>query len=313
MTELAIPVLQGGSLFAGDPAAIAALRAAAEHHGFFYLADHGLDPALIDAVFAQSAAFFALPEAAKQAVHLGLVRHKLGWEPLKAQTLEAGMPPDLKEGFYVGADVAPDHPAVLAGRFGVGPNQWPADLPAFRATMTAYYAAAEALATRVMGALARALDLPADYFAAFTHDPACRLRLLHYPPQPGNPHPGEKGCGAHTDFGSVTLLLQDDAGGLQVQDVASGAWIDAPPIPGTFVVNLGDLIARWTNHRFQSNPHRVINRSGRERYSVPFFFTGNRDYVVECLPNCLAPGQAPHYPPITTEAHLAERYAATYG
>ena len=312
-TDLSLPVLSGARLFAGDRAEVAALRAAAERHGFFYLADHGVDPALIAAVFAQSARFFALPDAEKQAVHLRRVAHALGWEPLRAQTLEQGSAPDLKEGFYVGPDVASDDPAVLAGRFGVGPNQWPADLPVFRATMTAYFAAARALGVQVMQALAPALGLSADYFAAFNDDPACRLRLLHYPPQPANPDPGEKGCGAHTDFGSITLLLQDDAGGLQVQDVETGVWIDAPPIAGTFVVNLGDLIARWTNHRFRSNPHRVINRSGRERYSVPFFFTGNRDYVVECLPTCLGPGEVPKYPPITTEAHLAERYAATYG
>ena len=308
-----IPVLDGDRLFAGDADAISTLRAAARRHGFFYLTGHGIDAALIDAVFAQSARFFALDDAAKQAVHLRRVHHALGYEPLKAQTLEAGSPPDLKEGFYIGPDIAPDDPAVLAGRFGVGPNQWPEGLPEFRATMAAYFAAARGLAVQVMRALALALDLPADHFAGFTRDPACRLRLLHYPTQPAQGEPGEKGCGAHTDFGSVTLLLQDDAGGLQVQDVASGAWFDAPPIAGAYVVNLGDLIARWTNHRFQSNPHRVINRSGRERYSVPFFFTGNRDYVVECLPTCLDPGEVPRYPPITTEAHLTERYAATYG
>jgi isopenicillin N synthase-like dioxygenase len=310
---MTLPVLSGERLFAGDPDEIARLRAAGEQHGFFYLADHGIDPALIAAVFAQSARFFAQPEAVKQAVDLRRVRHALGWEPLRGQTLEAGSPPDLKEGFYIGADVAADDPAVLAGRFGIGLNQWPAGLPVFRATMTAYFAAAQALTAHVMNALAPALDLPADHFAAFNRDAACRLRLLHYPPQPARPEPGEKGCGAHTDFGSITLLLQDDAGGLQVQAVDTGVWFDVPPVAGTYVVNFGDLIARWTNHRFRSNPHRVINRSGRERYSVPFFSSGNPDYVVECLPTCLVPGETAKYPPITTEAHLAACYAATYG
>lgn len=310
---ITIPVLSGQKLFAGDPAEIAALRRAAERHGFLYLVDHGIDPALIAGVFSQAHAFFARPDADKDAVHLDRTRHRLGWEPLKAQTLEEGSPPDLKEGFYVGPDVTADDPQVLAGRFGVGPNQWPGDMPEFQATMNAYFTAAASLAADVMGALALALDLPGDYFDDFNRDASCRLRLLHYPPQPANPQPGEKGCGAHTDFGSVTLLLQDEAGGLQVQDVVTGEWIDAPPIAGAYVVNLGDLIARWTNHRFQSNPHRVINRSGKERYSVPFFFTGNPDYVVECLPTCLAPGETPKYPPITTERHLAESYARTYG
>lgn len=308
-----IPILDGRALFAGDPDAVAALRTAARRHGFLYLTHHGIDPALIAAVFAQSRRFFALPMAAKEAVTLARTPHRLGWEPLRAQTLEQGAPPDLKEGFYIGPDVPPDAPAVLAGRFGVGPNQWPDGLPDFRAVMTAYFTAAQTLAERMMAALALALDLPGDHFADFTRDAACRLRLLHYPPQPTNPVPDEKGCGAHTDFGSITLLLQDEVGGLQVRDEDSGQWIDAPPIPGTFVVNLGDLIARWTNHRFRSNPHRVINLSGRERYSVPFFFTGNPDYVVACLPTCLAPGETPKYPPITTERHLTERYHHTYG
>jgi isopenicillin N synthase-like dioxygenase len=307
---MSLPVISGDRLFAGEPGEVASLRAAAERHGFFYLADHGIDPALLAAVFAQSARFFAEPAAVKQALDLRRVSYALGYEPLRGQTLEAGSPPDLKEGFYIGPDVVTDG---LAGRFGIGPNQWPAGLPGFRPTMTAYFAAAQDLAIEVMNALALALGLPPDHFAAFNRDPACRLRLVHYPPQPAHPEPGEKGCGAHTDFGSVTLLLQDDAGGLQIQDTDTGAWFEAPPIPGTFVVNCGDLIARWTNHRFRSNPHRVINRSGRERYSVPFFFSGNYDYVVECLPTCLAPGEAPQYPPITTEAHLADRYAATYG
>lgn len=313
MSEPALPVLDGARLFAGDTAQVAELRAAARRHGFFYLSNHGVDPALIAAVFAQSANFFAQPDDAKAAVHLRNVSHALGWEPMRAQTLEPGSPPDLKEGFYVGPDVTADDPAVLAGRFGVGPNQWPAELPGFRDTMNAYFAAARDLAIQVMHALALALDLPGDYFAEFTQNPSCRLRLLHYPPQPAHPEPGEKGCGAHTDFGSVTLLLQDAAGGLQVRDVVTGTWFDAPPVPDTYVVNLGDLIARWTNHKFQSNPHRVVNRSGRERYSVPFFFTGNPDYLVECLPTCLAPGEAPQYATITAEAHLAQCYAATYG
>jgi isopenicillin N synthase-like dioxygenase len=230
------------------------LRRAAERHGFLYLVDHGIDPALIAGVFAQAHAFFARSDADKDAVHLDRTRHRLGWEPLKAQTLEEGSPPDLKEGFYVGPDVTADDPRVLAGRFGVGPNQWPGDMPEFQATMNAYFTAAASLAADVMGALALALDLPGDYFDDFNRDASCRLRLLHYPPQPANPQPGEKGCGAHTDFGSVTLA--SGRGGRVAGAGRRDRGMDRRAADrGAYVVNLGDLIARWTNHR--SSPTRT--------------------------------------------------------
>ena len=117
----------------------------------------------------------------------------------------------------------------------------------------------------------------------------------------------------HTDFGGVTLLLQDEAGGLQVWDKDLGSWIDAPPMPGAFVVNIGDLFARWTNDRYVSTLHRVINVSGRERYSVPFFFTGNLLHKVECIPTCLDEGELPRYPAVTVEQHQIECYRRTYG
>ena len=160
--------------------------------------------------------------------------------------------------------------------------------------------------------LALALDLPQDFFDDFCQQPLSTLRLLHYPPQPPNPEPGEKGCGAHTDFGGVTILLLDDNPGLQGWDAANDRWINAEPIPGTFVVNLGDMIARWTNDRYRSTLHRVVNTSGAERYSVPFFYSGNPDHEVSCLPSCLTEGDQPHHPPTTVETHLMELYRWTF-
>jgi isopenicillin N synthase-like dioxygenase len=309
------PIISLAGLASADPAARAAvvtdLRAACLDKGFFYIVDHGVPPAMIQAVFDQAEVFFDLPMAAKLAVDKARSPCNRGYEPLRAQVLEAGSPPDLKEGFYIGTDLGPDDPRVVAGLFNHGPNQWPADLPLWRGTMEFYFDRMLALCRTIMRALALALELPEDHFDGFCEDPLATLRLLHYPPQPANPAPGEKGCGAHTDFGAITLLAQDEVGGLEVWDGDNG-WMAAPPVPGAYVVNLGDLIARWTNDRYRSTLHRVINRSGRERYSVPFFFTGRADYPVACLEGCLAPGEAPKYPPTTAIGHLEEMYRRTY-
>ena len=301
-----MPVIDAATLDSLDT--VAALHAACTGTGFFYLANHGVLPGVIADVLDAAHRFFALPLAERMAVSLRLSPCNRGYEPMGAQTLEAGMPPDLKEGFYLGNELAPGHPWVRAGLFNQGPNQWPA-LVGFRPAMEAYFTAQTAVAVRLMTAMARSLGLPPDSFAAFCEEPMAILRLLHYPPQPPNPQPGEKGCGAHTDWGCLTLLLQDDAGGLQVQ--VGGAWVDAPPVPGTFVVNIGDMFARWTNDRYRSTPHRVVNVSGRDRYSVPFFFEGRPDHAIACLPGC-AEGVAPRYATTTVSDHLAAMYRATY-
>ncbi|GAA5235521.1 isopenicillin N synthase family oxygenase [Verticiella sediminum] len=317
LSSATLPVIDIAGLRSADPTAQMALaqqlRDACERRGFFYICNHGVPPALIDDVFAASRAFFQQPMAAKLALDKKHSPCNRGYEPLRAQTLEAGAPPDVKESYYIGAEIPADDPRVLAGRFNTGPNQWPLHPPEFRPVMERYYRAAYDLGAWIVRGLALSLDLPIDHFQHYLTDPAATLRLLHYPPQPANPQPGEKGCGEHTDFGGVTLLLQDDIGGLQVWDTQAEAWIDAPPVPGTFVVNIGDLFARWTNERYVSTLHRVINRSGRERYSVPFFFTGNLEHRVECLPTCLAPGETPRYPAVTVEEHQIACYRRTYG
>lgn len=312
-----IPLIDIEALRGDDPAAhqaiAQALRAACEQRGFFYVRNHGVPTALVERVFHFTEAFFDLPMADKLRVDKAQSSCNRGYEPLRAQTLEAGAPPDLKESFYIGQEVALDDARVLAGRFNTGPNQWPQGLPGFRETMSDYFVEAHALGALLVRALARSLDLPPAHFDGYLDDAASTLRLLHYPPQPPNPSPGEKGCGEHTDFGGITLLLQDESGGLQVWDAQDDRWIDAPPIPGTYVVNIGDLFSRWTNGRYHSTLHRVVNASGRERHSVPFFFTGNPTHRVECLPTCLAEGASPLFAAVTVEEHLRECYRRTYG
>jgi isopenicillin N synthase-like dioxygenase len=316
VSHATLPIIDIGGLRSPDRAArrnvAAALRKACVSNGFFYIRNHGVPEPVVAAVFAEAERFFALPAAQKADVDKAKSSANRGYEPLSGQTLEAGAPPDLKEGFYIGPEIAADDPRGLAGKFNQGPNQWPAGVPDFRGTMERYFAEMLSLGACLMGGLALSLDLAEDHFAAFCREPIATLRLLHYPPQPADAAPGQKGAGAHTDFGGLTLLQQDDVGGLEVFDQASGGWIHADPMPGTYVVNLGDMIARWTNDRYRSTLHRVVNSSGRERYSVPFFFVGNPDHEVRCLPTCLSPGETPKYSPTTVEAHLREMYRRTY-
>jgi isopenicillin N synthase-like dioxygenase len=300
------------ALLSDRQAVAAALRAACFDKGFFYICNHGVAEVLVEAVFAEAARFFALPIAEKATLDKVRSNANRGYEPLEGQTLEAGAPPDLKEGFYIGPEHAADDPRVTAGKFNHGPNRWPTKAASFRPTMEAYFKEMLLLGRRLMSALALSLDLDQDYFAAFCTEPMATLRLLHYPPQRAADDPTQNGAGAHTDFGGLTLLRQDDVGGLQVWNSSKGGWIHADPVPATFVVNLGDMIARWTNDRYRSTLHRVVNTSGRERYSVPFFYVGNCDHTVECIGTCLEPGGRPKYPPTTVEAHLREMYGRTY-
>jgi isopenicillin N synthase-like dioxygenase len=261
----------------------------------------------MDSVMEQSRLLFDLPESAKLKLDKRQSDCNRGYETLGGQTLQPGALPDRKEGFYIGEEVSEGDPRF--GQFNQGANQWPIDMPAFQPTMMAYYGALCVVSANLMRGMALSLNLEEHAFEAFTRRPLTALRLLHYPPS--RPEvPDEMGAGAHTDFGGLTFLMQDDVGGLQVNSQCG--WIEAPMIPGAYIVNLGDMIARWTNNRYVSSLHRVINRSGRERYSVPFFYTGNPHYEVRCLETCLNSGEQPAYPPIKVEEHLKAMYARTY-
>ena len=286
---------------------------ACRDYGFFYITGHGIDPNLQDQLFKNAQQLFDLPIEEKLKVDKSLSPANRGYEPLKNQTLEAGAPPDLKEGFYIGIEHANNHPLVQTKRFNYGSNQWPTALPELKVIASMYIHQMTNLSERLMSLLALSLQLDSHYFDDFCTDPLVTLRLLHYPPQPAQPLENEKGCGAHTDFGGLTLLLQDANSGLQVWSQKQNDWIDAPPIYGSYVVNLGDMIARWTNELYRSTQHRVINKSGKERYSIPFFYSGHIDHEVRCIPTCLAENEQPKYPTTTVEKHMMEMYQRTYG
>jgi isopenicillin N synthase-like dioxygenase len=238
---------------------------------------------------------------------------------MRSQILEPGTLPDLKEGFYIGDEISTDHPYFINKKVNSGPNMWPSedilpDVSDFKDTAMEYYAQVVSLAKDILKVLALTLDLEESWFDDFASGPIATMRLLHYPPQPpDSPAKLTRGIGAHTDFGCITILLQDKVAGLQVYDHPMKEWLDLAPTPGAFVVNLGNLMMRWSNGRYVSSLHRVINVSGAERYSIPVFFQGNPNYVVECLSNCLEEGAGPRWAPITVEQAILEGYRESYG
>ncbi len=273
-----------------------AIRHACEDTGFFYLAGHGVPQSQIDAIFAASRRFFALPLEERLKVKL-TPRQNRGYQPLGSRMYgDQADAPDLNESFKYQHELAPDDPDVVDGNRVHALNRWPENLPGWRETLIGYYDAMERLAAALLSGFALALELPERYFAAFYTKPLTQINLLHYPPHPPGTAGRQFGLRPHSDTTAFTVLAQGDVGGLQVQQ--GGEWIEAPPMPGTFVINIGDMMARWTNDRFASTPHRVINRSGLERYSVPFFAIPDFDAIVACLPNCTGPDHPAKYPPL---------------
>jgi isopenicillin N synthase-like dioxygenase len=310
-----IPVIDIGNLRSdrlSDRQAVAhEIHQAAREIGFFYITNHGISEAVIAQTLAEAKRFFDLPLEVKQRVAIAHSPISRGYEPLAYQTLDENAAPDLKEGYYIGIDRGQDDPLVQAGTFNHGANQWLPDLPGWREQMELYFSQMLELARLLCRGLALSLEVEEHYFDRLVDNPMAILRLLHYPPHPAQTGTHQFGCGAHTDWGAITILWQDQNGGLEVC-TAQGEWIEATPIEGTFVINLGDMMARWTNDRYQSTPHRVINRSGRERYSIPFFFDPNYYALVECIPTCCSADHPPQYPPITAGEHIMEMYRKTY-
>lgn len=302
-----------------------ALDAAATRVGFFQVVGHDVDPATIDAAWAAATALFDLPLADKLAVRIP-PGDAYGYAPFRAERLAASRggdtPPDLKETFSVGP-FDPPAPGVIeadpAAAFVYSPNRWPIGVAGLEHAWEAYYRDMAALARRVLALMARSLGLPATHFEPFVDRHTSALRALRYPDLGGAPpEPGQLRAGAHSDYGTLTLLRQDDApGGLEVRGT-DGAWHPVPAVPDAFVVNVGDALERWSNDRWRSTLHRVVvppHGAGRDctRQSLAFFHNANWDAVIECLPTCTDAEHPPRYPPVTAGTHLMDKFRATQG
>lgn len=319
-----IPLIDFSPFLTDDPvgkvAVAQAIYRACREVGFFYLTHHGLPQGAIAAAFEQSRQFFALPLAEKRAIAWASEVSNRGYIGLERERLDETQPGDLKEAFNLGRELSPEQAAALGldwvkNPWPVGVGQWGHD--EFRPTMTAFFDTCAATAERVFRAFALALAMPEDFMASRHRTQWYTLRLLHYPPPTSAPQPGQLRAGAHSDYGTLTLLFQDEMGGLEVL-TAAGDWIAAPTIPGAVLVNTGDLTERWSNGVFRSTKHRVGLPQGEpgsvlnHRYSIAFFCEPDPEAVITCLPTCQGPDNPPQYPPITAGDYLMSRLQATY-
>ena len=309
-----LPIIDFSGARAGDSAATAAIardiNAACLTHGFFYLQNHGVPHDLIARTVEQAQLFFRQPLEEKLKAKVNM-RHR-GFNALGDALMYGADKPDYKEFYSIGLELPETDPDVLAGQALRGPNNWPPGKPDFRAALSAYYEALGACGSTLLRCVAQSLGVAPDFFVDKYQKRLQRTQIIYYPPQPPTLGDDQFGLAAHTDFGCITLLWQDDNGGLELHDRASNTWIPAPPIPGTLVINVGDLLARWTNDRNASTPHRVRNKSGRERFSIATFY--DPDYTATVDPRMLGITDAEsHYEPTSAGDHILGRIQRSFG
>jgi len=324
MTLREIPVIDVAPFLAGTPderrRVAAEVNRACEELGFLIVRGHGVPADLVADMYDVSRRFFELPLTEKMRAR-GEDRSR-GYGALGEEALSYGLgqaaPADVKEGLYEGPMDVPDTP-YFRGREGAPhfvPNVWPerpAELPRI---WRAYYRQMERLAVDLMRVFAVALDVPEDFFADKIDKHVSRVRAIHYPDQRDAPLPGQLRAGEHTDYGTMTILKIEDApGGLQVR-TRQGRWLDVEAVADAFVVNIGDLMMHWTNDRWISTLHRVVNPPrdatlGTGRLSLAFFHQPNYDALIECLPSCQGPGNPAKHPPVTSGEHRNRKFAAT--
>ena len=306
MSDAEIPILDLAPYLSGQAGARERLARqlchALENIGFYFIKGHGVSQSLIDAAFAETARFHA--QSLDSKMKLKRNRDNVGYLPMSRNTdPNAATKPNVNEAFFLKRDLPADHPDVLAHKRFRGTNMWPENLPGFRETVVAYCNALEALVKKLVPLYAVALDLPADYFDKAFAEPQYTLRMTHYPFVEGLAE-NEFGIAPHSDTSFLTLLAQNKVPGLSLC-TRDGRWIDAPALEGHFLVNGGDMLRRWTNDRFLATPHRASNRSGTERYAIPFFVDCNVDWPMECLPSCTSAERPAKYPRFTYAEYMS--------
>lgn len=301
----AIPIIDIAGLSAPEPARRRAVAQemgrAAREVGFLYVRNHGLDEALFEDVLAAAQTFFAQPMAVKMESYIGRSQNHSGYVPEGEEVFPGGTI-DRKEAYDLNLDL----PGAVDEAPMLGPTLWP-DQPGFRAAANAYYDAVAGLARRLFRGFALALDLPEDHFEPHRLRPPSQLRMIHYPYDPQAED--REGIGAHTDYEFFTIL-RGTAPGLEVLN-GQGQWIDAPPQPGCYVINIGDMLEAWTNGAFTATTHRV-RKVAQERFSFPFFATCDYETLVEPDPRLIGPGEAPRYGRLVSGDHLFAQTARTF-
>lgn len=303
-----IPVLDIGPALAGEPGAQEALakevgRTCADT-GFLVITNHGISQSLIDDCFAAASDFFDLRESRKLELKVGDLN--IGYLPYGAQIVRTSKvnnntKPNLSESFYIVADLSPDDPRIVSHDPLYGLNRWPQEMPSFRARTMAYFSAMRPLAAKMVSVIATSLGLPPGYFEKDFHDPTITLRLIRYPSHNGAEE-NQFGFAPHIDTSFLTLLAQSALPGLEVR-TREGDWIRPPAIPGTFVVNTGEMMARYSNDRYTPTPHRVINANNALRHAIPFFYGPALDAVIRPVPSCVGGETPAKYEPLLYADH----------
>jgi isopenicillin N synthase-like dioxygenase len=275
--------------------------------GFFYLVNHGVDAALTSEIFLQTRALFDLPESEKKKLDIQKSPYMRGYFSFGGDKSD-GIHDDIKEGFDLALDLPAGDPLVLAKLPFYGPNTWP-PLPGFQTTINAYYDAMMGVGIKLLRLFGLGLGVDEEFFPNRFKKPIAQIRLLKYPP-PEDLTAVRIGAGEHTDFGWITMILQDEVGGLEVLD-RGGTWTEVPHIPGSFVVNVGDLMQRWTNDKYVATMHRVMNRTTHHRYSAAFFMDPDYHVEVNCLPTSTDDGNPAKYTPIIVGDYMNQRFLDT--